>query len=493
MHLEQIRTLFDSSAAIRLLRSDSAPFILDFLNLTFKKAGILTLGQEELKQKLLIYTEQLHETDPECLKGAMDRYLVNWSDSGWLNRHLKSSSNEPHYQLTRHSEDVIQFVDLLISQRTGLVGTESRLRLIIDTLSDLVQGSSSDPDKRLAYLEGQKKAILDEIEALQHGLPVEVYKPSQIRERFQMAVNLLKTLQSDFRAVEERFHEIALKVQQDQQKSLETRGQILGNAMDSEDLLKTEDEGISFYAFIAFLFTPESQQALRQTIDEVIRLEAVQDERDSIIRLKSMVKLLLNEADKVQSKNAHLSTSLRKLLNVEAAENRRQVSEVLLEIKQLAVSLRDKTIPDFTCGAVVQTSLDLFSPFTRTFWTTPQTFVSQPEEHVIDLERTARERTSLANLEYLDLEQLRQNVQMMLQSEEHLTLENIIVAIPPASGVLELVGYFQIAFEDGHIINRENHCVVVLTDAATSNQIRVRIPQVVFRKVSFMKYESNSL
>lgn len=489
MQLDQMRTLFDASAAMRLLRSESAPFVLDFLNLTFKKTGTLTLGHEDLKQKLLIYVEQLHETDPEYLKGPADRYLINWSDSGWLNRHLQSASSEPQYQLTRHSEDVIQFVDLLISRRTGLVGTESRLRLIIDTLTDLVQGASSDPDKRLAYLEEQKDTIQGEIDALRLGRPVEVYKPSQIRERFQMAVGLLKTLQSDFRAVEERFHEIALRVQQDQQESMETRGQILGNAMDSEDLLKTEDEGISFYAFIAFLFSLDGQQTLRQTIDEVIRLEAIQNEHDSIMRLRSMVKSLLREADKVLTTNGRLSTSLRKLLNVEAAKNRRQTAEVLREIKQLAVSLRGELVEDAMCGAVVQTTLGVASPFSRTFWTTPQAFDNQPEDHVVDLELVARERNSLTNLEYLDLELLRQNVQVMLQSNDQVTMESLIETFPPKSGVLELVGYFQIAFEDGHRINRDIHSQVVITDTTLGNQTRVLIPRVVFREVDVMEYK----
>lgn len=484
MRLAQITALFDASPTIRLLGSDSAPFVIDFLNLTFKKTGTLTVGHEDLIQQLLIYIEHLHETDPEQLKGPADRYLLHWSDSGWLNRHLQSSAAEPQYQLTRHAEDAIQFIDLLISRRTGLVGTESRLRLIIDTLIDLVHGASSDPDKRLAYLEQQRDAIQREIDALHHGRPVDVYKPSQIRERFQMAVGLLKTLQSDFRAVEERFHGIAMRVQQEQQAALDTRGQILGKAMDAEDVLKTEDEGISFYAFIAFLFSPDGQQTLRQTIDEVTRLEAIQDERDSITRLRSMVRSLLRDADKVLETNGRLSTSLRKLLNVESAEDRRQTGEVVRDIKQLAVSLRNQRVEDQTCQTVVQTTSGVASPFSRTLWTTPQSFEIRPEDHVVDLERMAQERSGLASLEFLDLEQLRHQVGTLLRSEGQATLEDVIGAFPPECGILELVGYFQVAFEDGHSINRDKHSEVVIEDGTSGHKTRVRVPHVVFRNPS---------
>lgn len=480
MQLEQIRTFFEASPAIRLLQSDNAPFVLDFLNLTFKKSGVLAIGHDDLRLQLQIYVEHLHETLPDALKGPTDNYLINWSDSGWLNRHLEAA-NERQYQLTRHAEDALQFVELLISRRTGLVGTESRLRLIIDTLSDLVHGSSSDPQKRLNYLEDQKDAIQREIDALNLGRPVDVYKPSQIRERFQMVVGLLKTLQSDFRAVEERFYDIAMRVQQDQQAALESRGQILGNAMDSEDLLKTEDEGISFYAFIAFLFSPDGQQTLRETIDEVVRLEAIQNERESIDRLRSMVKSLLREADKVLKTNERLSTSLRKLLNLEAAEDRRQTAEVLRDIKQLACSLRATPVDENLSRVTVQTTLGVMSPFARTFWTTPQSFDNRPSDHVIDLERTAQQRECLENLELLDLELLRDNLDSVLVSHDQVTLETMIELFPPESGVIELVGYFQIAYEDGHSINRDLHVEVVVHEPESNIRSRVRIPKVTFR------------
>ncbi|MBI1313345.1 DUF3375 family protein [bacterium] len=481
MQLDQITTLFDASPVMRLLRADSAPVVIDFLNGAFKQSGTLSIGHEDLKQGLLIYLEQLHETDPECMTGPVDRYLVQWSDNAWLNRHLTSSSSEPQYQLTRHAEDAIQFVDLLISRRTGLVGTESRLRLIIDTLTDLVHGASSDPDKRLAWFEEQKDLIQRQIDALHFGQPVDVYKPSQVREKFQLAVGLLKTLQSDFRAVEERFQGIAMRVQQEQQAALETRGEILGRAMDSEDLLKTEDEGISFYAFIAFLFSPDGQQTLRQTIDEVTRLEAIQEDRESIARLRTMVRSLLQEADKVLTTNGRLSTSLKKLLNVDSAEDRRQTAEVLRDIRQFAVSLRNQTVTDELCQVTVQTPSGVASPFSRTFWTTPQTFQNQPEDHIIDLERTALQQSTLASLEFLDLECLRRQVNSLTQSSGNVTLEQLIDAFPPESGIMELVGYFQIAFEDGHSINRDMHSEITVIDGVSGDRTRVRVPLVVFR------------
>src|SRR5690606_24712511 len=154
---------------------------------------------------LTSYQEELHESDPELLIGPAEVYLAKWTDAGWLSRFLESQSVEPQYQLTRYAEEALRFVDAILSRGTNLVGTESRLRMIMETLDDIVRGASDDPQRRLDDLRQRRAEIDAEIEAIQAGRSVKVYRPSQIRERFQTAVDLLKALQSDFRAVEERF------------------------------------------------------------------------------------------------------------------------------------------------------------------------------------------------------------------------------------------------------------------------------------------------
>lgn len=256
MRRETLRTFFDASPTAKLLRSDHAPLVIDFLHRTFKAGEAISVGQLELRSSLANYQEELHETEPSVMVGPAEQYLAKWSDAGWLQRFLEASSVEPQYQLTRFAEEAIRFVDSVLSRGNSLVGTESRLRLVIETLEDIVRGASADPQRRLEYLREQRALIDAEIEAIESGKSIQVYRPAQIRERFQTAVELLKALQSDFRAVEERFQLITRDVQQQQATGDKTRGGILGFALDAEDLLKQQDEGISFFAFVAFLFSP---------------------------------------------------------------------------------------------------------------------------------------------------------------------------------------------------------------------------------------------
>ena len=84
-------------------------------------------------------------------------------------------------------------------------------------------------------------------------------------ERLGTAVSLLRQLQSDFRAVEESFREITLQVQQRQAECQDTRGWILEFALDAEDVLKQEDQGVSGDSFMstAVQIRPPSVRSLR--------------------------------------------------------------------------------------------------------------------------------------------------------------------------------------------------------------------------------------
>ena len=186
---DSVRTFFEASPAARLLRSDNAPLVLDFLHRVFKSGELISIGQTDLRIRLSNYQEEIHATEPSLIPGPPERYLTHWVDSGWLQRFLEAASVEPQFQLTRYAEEAIQFVDSAVARGSNLVGTESRLRLVIDTLEDIVRGASADPDRRLDYLKAQRSAIDEEIRAIESGKSVQTYRPAQIRERFQNAVD----------------------------------------------------------------------------------------------------------------------------------------------------------------------------------------------------------------------------------------------------------------------------------------------------------------
>ncbi|MFN9985345.1 MAG: DUF3375 family protein, partial [Pirellula sp.] len=299
MRREELLSFFDNSPTARLLRSDLGAWVIAFLYDTFKASSLLSIPQSELRARLKEFQSEIHTANPSTMPGSPERYLTQWTQSQWIRRFVDAHSQEPQFQLTPHAEEAIRYVEDSITRRKQLVGTESRLRLIIDTLNDIVRGSSDDPARRLDSLQAQRDAIQHEIDAIESGDRFHVYKPSQIRERFQTAIHLLRELQSDFRGVEDRFQQIARRVQQLKASGMGNRSSILGYALDAEEALKHEDEGVSFYAFVRFLLSPTEQSALRNQIQNIQQLTPLADQQESLDRLGKMVPCLLAEADKV--------------------------------------------------------------------------------------------------------------------------------------------------------------------------------------------------
>ena len=496
MSLDAISAFLDSSPTIRLLKADLGAFVIFFLRQSFKannEESAIVFTHDDLIHRLQCFQDELRDEDRQVLLGSPDRYLREWSDAGWLRRFLPADSTGAHYQLTRYSEDAIRFVDNALSRDTRLVGTESRLRLVIDTLIDLVRGASSDPDRRLKDLLAERQRVDAEIESVRGGGKVETYHPAQIRERFHTAVDLLKTLQGDFRAVEDRFEEIGRQVQRDAMSDDRRRGEILATALDAEDLIKQQDEGVSFNAFVNFLFAPQAQAKLRETIAEVTRIDAISSERAAVEHVRAMVPSLLAEADNVLRQTGRLSQTLRRLLDDQSVGHRKRTAEVLRDIRTLAsrlkhhVEVSDQSPPK-GIGLNVETTIGVASPFARPFWTPPQVFDVTPETQVIDLETAQREARKLASLQRLEWERMRDAIAKATRKRPSIGLSDLIKRLPLKVGIIELVGWIQIAHEDGHRIDREakEEIRVTTKDAMTGKLTSqsVRVPVVTFHRTS---------
>ena len=482
VHRDTMRTFFEASPTVRLLRSDHAPWIIDFLKRVFKEGDSISVGQQDLRSSLMLYQDEIHEAEPTVLTGQTDRYLMQWVDAGWLVRFLQSTTTEPQFQLTRFSEEAIQFADSAIARGKNIVGTESRLRLVMETLEDLVRGASADPDKRLEYLRKQRDALDAEIAAIESGHSIEVYRSVQIRERFQTAVELLRALQSDFRAVEERFQAIAKEVQQRQATGMDSPGNILGHALDSEDLLKKQDEGLSFFTFVRFLFSPVQQAQLRKNIDEIQQLTALADESESMQRLRRMVPSLLAEADKVVKTTARLSSTLRRLLDARALEHRMRLANVLRDIRQMALKLRGKNILE-TIQLEVQTDLIVHSPMARPFWTAPPKLENRELiEQTLDPAQTHAMASMFFKFNRLDLRKLRRTIRESTIDGDSIALSDLLHRSPISEGVAELLGFLQIAYEDGHLIDRNQVERITIENLRGETGMKTfSLPRIVFQ------------
>jgi hypothetical protein len=483
MRLPKLLVYFETSPAVSLLRSPNAPYLLDFLDRTFKQPGRIAMPHSELLAALHAYQEDLSETDPGKLPSRAETYLSDWSSSEtrWLRRLLEGGSPEPVYQLTPQTEDVFAFLDRVLEKEVGFIGTESRLKLVIETLADLVVKASDDPQARLEHLRQEERQLREEIARIEEDGHVSRYRPAQIRERFLTAVSLLKQLQGDFRAVEESFQSITAQVQQQQVEGRKTRGGILEFALDAEDVLKQEDQGVSFYEFVRLILSPAETQKLERIIQEIRRIPELAGQQDGLETVRGMITLLQREAEKVMRTNQRLSTTLRRLLDARAHAERQRVAQLLREIQGLAASLASDP-PRDEVGLAVQVELDVESPFRRTFWTEP------PRLETIDLadfEADEEQRRAafrqLAEMHRLDWRSMRNRIRAMTSRTAGPTLGELLEAHPPQAGVIEVLGYLQIARDDGHLVNSDaRERVLVPPSRPDGPWIEVTAPLVTF-------------
>lgn len=483
MRLGKLLVYFETSPALHLLRARNAPFIIDFLDRQFKQSRQIAVPHSDLLASLIAYQEELQESHPEALIGKPEVYVSDWCsrETRWLQRFLEAGREEPVYQLTPHTEDVFVFLDRVLDQDLGFVGTESRLKLVIETLSDLVIGASDDPQTRLDHLREERDKLQTEIEQIENDGRISKYRPAQIRERFATAVSLLRQLQGDFRAVEESFRDITTQVQQRQVGGEQTRGKILEFALDAEDLLMQEDQGVSFYEFVRLILSPTQTERLEKIIREIRQIPELVQQQDGLETVRNMVTLLQSEAEKVKRTNQRLSASLRRLLDVRAHAERQRIAKLLQEIQVLAADFAES--PDSTeVGIQLDLDLAIESPFRRTFWVDPPRF---EDIDLSNFEPDAAERNAafaqLAALKRLDWHGMRDCIRHMLAIHHSPTLKQLLELHPAEAGVVEVIGYIQIAADDGHSIDSALMETVVVSSGPQGNHFfRVTIPRVTF-------------
>lgn len=458
MHFDALQKFFATSPAVRLIRSPHAFWIVDFLYQQFKVAGKITRPHSELAGELDRYLDQLaSDRDLSEVKSdsreKADTYLAAWCSGtiGWLKRFVSEDSTEPSYQLTSEFEKALSFVERA-SREASFVGTESRLRTILEVLGSVVAGVSEDPQIRLQQLEQQRAQLDREIARIKAAPNVLRMNETQVRERFALAAQQLQQLKSEFRAVEDRFKEITRGVQQ-RILAADSRGDILQFALDSEDMLKHGDQGRSFFEFLRLLHSPESQDRIAELVNQLSEIEALASEQEELSALRGMVPTLIAEAEKILRTTQHLSLALRRLLDSRSTRHHQQLAHVLREI--LGAAARRSEDPPSDLGIDVEVELEIQCPVDRPFWSATEPFEDvELQLATINPMDQAAALQQLVSLERLDWHQIRQNISVITESRGEVTLASLLDHFPLQAGAIEVLGYLQVAYEDGHRIDR---------------------------------------
>jgi hypothetical protein len=211
------------------------------------------------------------------------------------------------------------------------------------------------------------------------------------------------------------------------------------------------------------------------------RIEELAQQPDVLHTVRRMVPSLLAEAEKVMRTTQRLSAALRRLLDWRSMSERQRVAQLLQQIKQAAASLADSP-PSNEIGAKVDVGVLLNLPLTRSFWTRPAEFEMQIlSEHVTDPVRGKELFAALAQLHRLDWKTMRSRVKAIAERFGSPTLKQLIEEYPPTGGIIEVLGYIQIAKEEGHIVSHQTTEDIILEPVKRGEAPRrLTAPMVIF-------------
>jgi len=476
--LDEIVWLRENSPAWRLLRADNAPLVLSFLHQVFVADNVRSISATELASRLedQLYALNLRDSErggrryPKSAKA----YLDDWAapESGWLRKYYPDGTDEPHYDATPAVEKALQWLKSLGERE--FVGTESRLKVIVDLLRQIVVGTEADPGPRLADLLRQQQEIDEQIARVQSG-DVPVLDETAVRDRYQQLAATAQELLADFREVEENFRKLDRQLREKIAGWHGGKGELLDDVLGSRESIAGSDQGRSFQAFYGFLLSQARQEELSSLLDRVSELAKGIAEHDT--RLRTIHYDWLDAAESTQKTVHQLSEQLRRFLDDQVWFENRRVVDILRSIESHALDLRE------TQDLPVTMLLDASSPAVRLPLERPLYAPVNKPSISSDAVRDADEETDPAALfeqVYVDPEPLRGGVRKALRNQPQIGLADLVAQYPLRQGMAELVAYLSLRDEAFAIVFDEHRREQISWRATDGRARTATLPQVTY-------------
>jgi hypothetical protein len=478
LSFDEIAWLRDNSPAWRLLRADNGPLVLSVLHQVFVEDNIRSISASQLASRLDddLYALNQRLGDPAAPRFPKPArvYLDDWAapEAGWLRKYYPDGSDEPHFDATPAVEKALAWVQGLGER--SFVGTESRLNTIFELLRQIVYGTQTDPDSRIADLLSRRRELDDQISRVQAG-EIDLLDASAVRDRYQQLSATARELLADFREVEENFRRLDRQLREKIAGWRGGKGELLDDVLGSRETIADSDQGKSFRAFYDFLLSQSRQEELTALLDTVEQLGVI-TEADP--RLRHIHYDWLDAAERTQATVRQLSEQLRRFLDDQVWFENRRVIDVLRSIEARALALREQ-------GQTMTTEIDCAAPAITLPMERP--LYSPVAKASVDSGsvRDADEQTEPAVLfeqVFVDPEPLRGGVRRALQRSSQIGLAELIADHPLEQGLAELVTYLSLQDEAFTVVFDEQH-----RDRVSWQEPDGRTKQVVLPRVTFAR------
>ena len=442
--LEQFK---EQSLALRLLRSPHFALLASFLHRAFLAKNRRAIPYQELIDALEHHLQDIADSHgPELFPKSARAYIDDWINSrgGYLRKYLPLQSDEPECDLLPEIEKALRWIEEMQGRR--FVGTESRLKLLLELIGDLVHGTTEDSATKLVTLRARKAEIEQAICAVELGQDTGM-SATQIRERLFFLSDLSRQLLGDFRQVEANFRSLDKETRKTITRSGLRKGLVLDQVFGDQDVIDSSDEGQSFSAFFELLMTPQMRSAMRQNLQSLLAHDEARNLVQQDTLLCHLYSYLLEAGAKVNLTRQQITDQLRRYIQEQSQDNKR-ILELIRDFEAQAHHLEEidcRSYPDFASVPEQQATLSVL--LSRGLYHTPQSeqFSSSVAEAAPQAEVDLR---TLFEVSHIDEQQLQRQVHLCLSEHQgQTTLAQVIERYPIRHGLDEVLTYIKLACE----------------------------------------------
>ena len=443
--LEQFK---EQSIALRLLRSQNFSLIGSFFYRAFISKNRRAMPYQELIGLLDHHLSDIADTYGAAKYPKPARaYLDDWINSkgGFLRKYLPQHADEPECDLLPEVEKALRWLEEMQGKR--FVGTESRLKLLLEMITNLVQGTSVDKPAKLAALQAKKAELEQQIIAVEQGMDSGL-SHTEVRERLYLLSDMSRQLLGDFRQVEANFR----LLDKDTRKKITLggahKGQVLDKVFGDQDLIDQSDEGKSFGSFFELLMTPKMRENMRGDLKRLLANPQGREFVNSDQLLQYLYSYLLDAGTKVNQTKQQINDQLRRYIQEQSQDNKR-ILELIREFEASALQVKEQQ-QEITAGEFSQidgVQADICTQFSRSLYqqkldeqfnSTVENASASPE---VDL-------GSLFEVSHIDEFQLARNIQQGLAAHDgQVSLAQVIEKCPVEYGLDEVLTYIKLACE----------------------------------------------
>ena len=479
MDHEAIEMLRQRHPAWRLLRAANASLILSFLGDYFVQGNRGACAASEVAAALDEHLYALNavaiaQSGEARFPKAPREYLEDWAadDSGLLRRFYPAGDGDVHYEVTAAFEKAYGWLDAI--QERPFVATESRLHTAVELLRQIVQGTQTDPERRLADLRAKRHALDAEIAAVEGG-EVPVLAPSGVRDRYQQFTSTARELLSDFREVEDNFRRLDRSAREKIATWDGAKGDLLADLVGSRSEIASSDQGHSFQAFYEFLLSDARQRELAELLSRIAELDELQVDR----RTRGIHHDWSEAAERAQRTVRQISEQLRRFLDDQVWLENRRVIELVREVEAHAIVLRDDPPP---VGLDIdEPGIAIALPFDRPLYQRP---VVADVDSLIPPNTAEVDADVLFAQSFIDQTRLIANIQAAMPHGTAALLSDIVALHPIEQGAAEIVGYLALEGDELSVdMDATESSTLDFVDPANPEVTKIaRLPKVTVRR-----------